>query len=85
MGGPRVRRSPEEWREIIEQQQRSGLSRARFCRRERIARTTFEKWEQKLRPTGDAGFVELTSTASGSESWSLELELPGGAILRFRG
>ena len=85
MGTSRVRRSPEEWKEIIDRQRGSGLSRLRFCRREGIARTTFEKWTKKLRRNPDGGFVELTAKPSSLETWSVELELPGGTVLRLRG
>ena len=47
MGKARVRRSSEKWKEILERQRQSGLSRVRFCRREGIARTTFEKWASR--------------------------------------
>jgi hypothetical protein len=75
------RRSVEEWRSILEAQERSGHSRLAFCRREGIPPTTFDKWKRRIR--SEAAFVELTPVPEAG-SWELEVTLPAGVVLRFR-
>jgi transposase-like protein len=75
------RRSVEEWQSILEAQERSGLSRLAFCRREGIPPTTFDKWKRRLRSVG--AFLELTPRME-SGPWELEVTLPAGVVLRFR-
>lgn len=73
----RVRRSPQEWRELFEDYARSGESRRGFCARNDIARSTFDWWQRRVRaqgrgvepalsddPDGRALFVELTHPAA---------------------
>ena len=38
----------ERWRQIIEQQKRSGLSIAGFCREQRIAESSLFTWQRRL-------------------------------------
>lgn len=79
----RRRRSAEEWRKIIGDQRRSGLSVAAFCRRARVQLVTFYGWRRRLR--GEHGFVELkiaddavasVPRAGSPGSPALELRLP---------
>jgi hypothetical protein len=76
---------------------RSGLSAAAFCRREKISKNTFAKWQRKRSSPSAAPkpprFVELATPASVLSSSSrsaslaageLELSLPGGVVLRWK-
>lgn len=86
----KIRRTESEWGAIIERYKKSGLSAAAFCRREKISKNTFSKWKARL----DAGsarraaFVELgpavISEAAVTSRGTLEIELPGGVMLRWR-
>lgn len=83
-----VRRSEQEWREIVQRFEASGQSQRQFCKSEDITLASFARWRRRLQATGtpaaiDSGFVEL-ATPSVAPSWSIELELPGGSILRVR-
>lgn len=89
----RVKRSAAEWRRVFERCEASGLSALAFCQREGIPRSTFTRWQQRLRlapsPADAAAFVELPLGAAGQGSPSLstaelELSLPGGVVLRWR-
>ena len=93
----KVRRSEEEWERILTRFEKSGLSAAAFCRREKISKNTFAKWQGRLqgrRPVRSAPpFVELkplatqtssTTQASTFDSGEFELSLPGGVVLRWR-
>ena len=81
-----MRRSAAEWRALIDRRERSGLSRLAFCREEGVPRTSLEKWERRLAVASSSGrFVELTRGPEAAGIWELEVRLPDGAILRFRG
>jgi transposase-like protein len=83
----------ERWRRIIEQQQRSGVSVARFCRERGIAQSSLFAWKRRLvREAREAqatpAFVAITaagearpSTGSGS---AVELHLGDGRHLLLR-
>lgn len=95
----KVHRTAEEWSEIFDNFDESRLSRDEFCKREHIQAVSFARWHRKLRgpqrrsrvstPKTDAkitkeSFVELTPPSAAVSLWSLELELPGGCVLRLR-
>lgn len=90
---PRARRSAQEWRAVMAQYARSGLSQDGFCAREGIAPSTFARWRAQLRaegvttsrvtPEAASPFVELVSSAS-SPAFDIELELGCGVVLRMR-
>jgi hypothetical protein len=93
----KVRRSEEEWEEILACFEKSGLSAVAFCRREKISKNTFSKWhgrmETKRSARSAAPFVELKPLATQprsmieagvSTSGEFELSLPGGVVLRWR-
>jgi hypothetical protein len=95
----KVRRSEEEWERIFDRFHSSGMTGAAFCRREKIAKGSFEKWKKKIGRRSKAvavapTFVEWpapvdratvsTMTSPPLSSGELELSLPGGVVLRFR-
>ena len=94
----KVRRTSSEWDAIFADFAASGLSVSAFCRREKIAKSSFSKRRSRrekkaVAPSPKAArFVELThSQPSGPAVASVpagagtrfELELPGGAVLRW--
>jgi len=82
----RVRRTEAEWSEILRRFADSSLSRAEFCRQEGLVPSSFKRWQQKLETVALARFVEITpSVAESSGSWTLDVALPNGARLQFRG
>jgi len=83
----RKRRTAKEWGRILRRQRSSGSSRSEFCRRERIPLSSFDRWRQLIEREGaSADFVELAPAATvRQESWELEIALPNGVQLRFRG
>ena len=86
----RVRRTEAEWRSILERFERSGLSVSAFCRRSKISRGTFVKRKKQLSTSTVAppAFVEWIAPSAESEtpssSGEFELQLPGGAVLRWK-
>jgi transposase-like protein len=84
----RTRRSESEWTEILRRFESTELTIREFCRREGVSLSSFQRWRSRLGPVGPAEFVELvpaTSAAPPVSDWSLDIALPNGVQLRFRG
>ncbi len=92
---PSNRRSASEWQNLIGQQQESGVSQKAFCELNNICLSTFTLWKRKLTVTprtqqslADPEWIELPANldcaAPEQSKWDMELELPGGVILRMR-
>ena len=78
----RVRRSPDEWREIVVRFAKSTLGRHEFCRQEKINRNSFDRWHKRLTKSGRSDFVDVTPARESSPSWTVEVELADGTIVR---
>ena len=83
----RVQRSATDWQEIMTQYERSGRSKAAFCRSQSISPSTFDVWYRKLRSKkAPQGFVEVKPVVETSiGGWTVEIELPDGTLARLRG
>jgi len=91
----RIRRTEPEWKEIIDRFGKSGLPIAEFCEKEEISRSAFASWKKKLGAVRKKppSFVEVTGAVTRTSSaapvtsppmTSFELDLPGGATLRWK-
>jgi hypothetical protein len=95
----KVRRSLEEWEQILERFRLSGQSGAAFCRKNKLAKSSFEKWNKKLGrrltpAVSTPAFVEwpapaelespISLSGSGLSGGEFELSLPGGVLLRWK-
>lgn len=70
------------WAERLEKQQRSSLSIAEFCRRERISPASFYGWRKRLEKDKQALFVPIElSEAVEPSAFGVQIELPGGALV----
>jgi len=84
----RPRRDEKQWTEIFKRFESSGVSTRDFCRREDLALSSFQRWRRRLGSVAAAEFVELVPTVqtpAASFLWSLDVSLPNGVCLRFRG
>jgi len=87
----RTRRTAAEWKKIIYKFIDSGLDDKEFCRREKLVQSNFTRWRRQVSSPQPAKFVPLTSAAapapeiSLSSGWELDVSLPGGVHLQFRG
>ena len=82
------RRSAPEWAEIFRRFESSTLTVREFCRRHGLPLSSFQRWRSRLGSVSPAEFVELVPTALSEtprSSWSLEIALPNGVQLHFRG
>jgi hypothetical protein len=84
----RVRRTEQQWTEILQRLGSGGEDSREFCRREGVALSSLQRWRRRLGTAHAARFVELvppTGTAEVAGTWSLEVSLPNGISLRIRG
>ncbi len=82
----RKRRNQSEWTEILRRFESASVTVRDFCRREDLSLSSFQRWQSRLGSVGPAEFVELVPTETASSAdWSLDIVLPNGAQLRFRG
>ena len=81
----RVRRSQEEWQQLVDEQQRSSLSQRAFCQSKGISVASLQNWKRRLLSREAGEWLELgqVSTAT-SPGWDIELDLGHGVCLRLR-
>ncbi len=86
-----IRRSPEQWQELVDQWRDSGQSAARFCEVRSIGYASFCSWRKRLtdgqaRPTDpEAQFIDLgaLTSAHAERGWNIVLSLGNGVELRL--
>ena len=89
-----VRRTRKEWSGILRGFESSGLTPQAYCHRRGLSLSSFQRWRSRLSAgavysadRAAAEFVELTpsSSESATSGWALEVTLPHGVRLQFRG
>jgi len=91
----RIMRTQEQWKALLEEFTTSGLTRATFCKKHRIATSSLYRWQQLFERASNADFIDVTEplvNAPGSShptpvrdnDWQVELELGSGIVLRLR-
>lgn len=82
----RIRRTPEQWREILHEFRASGLDRKSFCERKGLRRESLRRAEIRLDHSEPVSmpFLELAAPAAEPvRGWDMELELGDGLVLRL--
>ncbi|WP_296895882.1 transposase [Thiohalocapsa sp.] len=88
----RVRRSAEQWSELIEAQSTSGRSIAAFCRERGLSANSFYRWRRRLEASASAGsqrraFVRLRMSGAGQAATRRWAEAGGSdrdmVVVRF--
>ena len=89
-----IRRSREEWRELVARFEASGQTREEFCAEMGIGESTLRRWCSRFRkqpPAASCGtpvFVELPAeekkSSASVQPWEVELQLDAGVVLRLR-
>lgn len=90
----RIMRTQEQWRALLEEFNTSGLTRAAFCKKHRIATSSLYRWQQLFEHVSDADFIDVTEPLANApqshpdpvrdNDWQVELELGDGIVLRLR-
>lgn len=86
--GRRERRGERAWIEILRRFESSGLGVGSFCHHEGLSPSTLQRWRARLGAQSAKRFVELVPAVAADRErgeWSLELALPNGVTLRWRG
>lgn len=85
-----IRRTHEQWQELIDKQPQSGLTITDYCAQHGLTVSGFYQWRKKLQgesaslPTSTQWLSFPAPTSSSSvNDWQLELSLPGGVVLRM--
>jgi putative transposase len=84
----RTKRTRAQWQRLIEEQPTSGLTIKDFCKQHKIAVSGFYNWQKKL-TNNDNGVNDWLSCSTSrpveqkQPHWQMELELPGGLVLRL--
>lgn len=55
----RVRRTRDQWQQIISEYESGSLSKKQFCAKHNLGSVSFSKWYHRLKKTEDTGFVPL--------------------------
>lgn len=86
MGRRRDGKKVATWRQRMQRWQKSGLSIARFCRRERVSEASFYYWRKRLnddgKPEPASLFVPLSITHR-AITQPIEIQLPNQSIVRL--
>lgn len=88
------RRSPDQWKALVDQYRNSGLSARRFCAQHNIGYASFCNWRQRVgeQTPGQSGpsdrpaaFIDLSALAPARapSPWHIVLSLGDGVELRL--
>jgi len=83
------RRSQKQWHELVEQFEKSGLSRKEFCDQNGVSYDRLAFWVRRFRKLDKGGlFVEMPREIRHDlplpTTWDTELDFGNGIILRLR-
>ena len=85
----RIRRSRSDWRQLIDEQARSGLSQRAFCAARALSVKSFQHWKRQLAARSappSAAWLDLDALPErlAAGGWDIALELGDGICLRLR-
>lgn len=86
---PNVRRTPEQWQQLVSEWQHSSASAKQFCEERGIGYVSFCQWRKRLSLVESApkqkatpGFIDLGALSSGTPGqWRIVLKLGNGVEL----
>ncbi|WP_395340329.1 IS66 family insertion sequence element accessory protein TnpA [Ningiella sp. W23] len=85
-----IRRSPQEWQQLIDAQEASDMTIAQFCHRHHITQSTFYLQRKKRQglslPQTTSQWLPIDTMAShqpDTRQWQIELTLPNGVVLNM--
>ena len=71
------------WRKLITEQERSGLTVRRFCEQQGIGEQAFYQWRRRLRNEAPVRFALVETASANKTAEPLELILATGERLRI--
>jgi hypothetical protein len=92
----RINRSRRQWKLLLDDFHRSGLTKVAFCQQYGVATSSLNRWQRMLEGQPESGnFVDVTealsavpaalsSTQEGGDAWQVELALGNNIVLRIR-
>jgi transposase-like protein len=92
----RVMRTRSQWQTVLDDFNRSGLSKVAYCKQHGIATSSLNRWQRILQDEcGGADFINVTEplsiapatpspTCDSDKAWQVELALGAGIVLRLR-
>ncbi len=79
-----TRRSPAKIRKILSDLEASGLSRAKFAAQSGIPVSTIHSWMKRTKKNSESpNVISVGALLVPPPPPSIEIELPGGEVLRF--
>ena len=76
-----------QWRAVVAEQAKSGLSAAEFCRDRHIKVSLFYRWRRRLRSTEEhresSGFLELTPETAAQSGSGIRIHLRNGLSIEL--
>ena len=78
-----VRRSSEDWRELVREFEASGETLKAWCGGRGLSTKTLSNWRSRFREGGAPAFVPVAESGP-PPALEVELDLGGGAVLRLR-
>ena len=78
-----VRRSSEDWRELVREFEASGETLKAWCAGRGFSSKTLSNWRRRFRSAAPA-FVAVPAESGPPPALEVELDLGGGAVLRLR-
>ena len=85
-----IKRSPQEWQQLIDAQEAGELTIAQFCHTNKINQSTFYLQRKKLQeialPQTSSQWLPIDTVASkqpDTRQWQIELTLPNGVVLNM--
>ena len=92
---PRINRTREQWRTLIEKYRVTDLTHQAFCQQHQVTPSSLYKWRKIFSESSDLSpFVDITQKLASTEvdsvaanhatnEWQIELSLGQGMVLRI--
>jgi hypothetical protein len=92
----RINRSRSQWRSLLDDFHRSGLTKVAFCKQRGVATSSLNRWQRILEGQPEIGdFIDVTeplsvtpaepsSSQESDAGWQVELALGNNIVLRMR-
>ena len=88
----RTNRSRSQWKSLLDDFHRSGLTKVAFCKQRGVATSSLNRWQQIFAQESGGDFIDVTEPLSVAPSntheadlaWQVELALGNNIVLRMR-